>query len=159
MNKKLPMKQIFSGELNAQRRNMGASLDKILLMKLIFSGELKLVPTFASCCLKLWGMSTIFIQKVQRLHAECFCCCSSTTSINFSDSFTVGWCVYNCIVIHTPFPLSPVVPPSPIAPVTDLCRNTKGPTNQIAGHQEEYTDTCSNRGIFWIGRTFYNMYK
>ena len=44
-------------------------------------------------------------------------------------------CVYNCIITYTPFPLFQVVSLFLIAPVTDPCRNTRNPANQIVAYR------------------------
>jgi hypothetical protein len=51
-----------------------------------------------------------------------------------------GLCVYNCIVTYTPFPLFRVVSLFPITPVTDPCRNTRNPANQIIAYRSARTN-------------------
>ena len=46
----------------------------------------------------------------------------------------ISYCVYNCIITYTPFPLLQVASLFPIAPATDTCRNIRNPANQIEAH-------------------------
>ena len=69
-------------------------------------------------------------------------CFKQSVYSTFKQRFYLGsevncysYCVYNYITTLTPFPLSRVALPLPIAPATDPCQNTRNLTNQVAAHR------------------------